>query len=490
MTPSFRHETIFVQVQLSLTLLTVFYLGALLLAGAGRENQHWIFTKPVCNFKIIALHNSIISFVLVTLTVYHFHFIAGTARTINFTLWHSQVPLALNDLTLLFLLLVSFLFPGVIILTDFDFNPRAYKYILALQLVYLVTNILIMCTDLLMFYVFYELLVLLMFFAMYLSTNARGCVEAALFFLGWAVVGSIFVGIAVIYIINVTGTTNFHIIRHTTFTSDEIFLLYTLSFFGFGTKLSLWPFWYWLPRAHVEVSTAMSVFLSCILIKICLYCLIRFWWLINSEVVVSPFIFLVALCVFDVTCRLIIQTDLKAVIAYGSVLHVNLLVLLVLLDTTNLTLGTVLYIWGHSLATGGLFFATNLIERCHGSRATFEISGVYNTNPLVGLVAIFAVIGFLDFPLTVFFWGELWLWITLFSTIPITAAVLMFISAVIYIIVFFRIWWGVIFGASSHLAKYPITTLTWNDLHTAAYLILPQYICGLQPNIFYLFVIS
>lgn len=88
------------------------------------------------------------------------------------------------------------------------------------------------------------------------------------------------------------------------------------------------------------------------------------------------------------TSRLIVQVDLKAVIAYGSVLHVNLLVLLILLDTRELTIGAVLYIWGHSLATAGLFFAVSLIERCYGSRTTFELSGVYNANPAVGLIAI------------------------------------------------------------------------------------------------------
>ena len=66
--------------------------------------------------------------------------------------------------------------------------------------------------------------------------------------------------------------------------------------------------------------------------------------MLDSEVVVIPFVFLIALCVFDVTSRLIVQVDLKAVIAYGSVLHVNLLVLLLLLDTHTLSIGTVLYI--------------------------------------------------------------------------------------------------------------------------------------------------
>lgn len=485
-----RNESTFISLHIGLLALTIIILSTALLGNVGREYKIWAWNCSHYNIKVCALFTCIINMLLIILTVTHFNFIEGAPANIIVNLPLLDIPLAVNDLSLMFLLLVSTLMPAVIILADLDYNPRAHKYIVLLLCAYLITSLLLLTTDILLFYVLYELLIFIIFFTMYTSTNARGCVEASLFFLGWAVLGSIFVGAAVLLIINSAGTTDIAQIRVTTFTSDEIYVLYALSFFGFGTKLSLWPFWYWLPRAHVEVSTSMSVFLSCILIKICLYCLMRFWWAINSEVVVSPFIFLVALCVFDVTCRLIIQVDLKAIIAYGSVLHVNLLVLLILLDTNYLTIGTVLYIWGHSIATAGLFFATSLIERCYSSRATFEISGVYNTNPLIGIFTIFAVIGFLDFPLSVFFWGELWLWITLFSTIPLTAAILMLISAIIYCIIFFRIWWGIIFGATSHLAQYPVTTVTWNDIYMALYLIFSQYVLGLQPNFFYLFVIS
>lgn len=147
----------------------------------------------------------------------------------------------------------------------------------------------------------------------------------------------------------------------------------------------------------------MSIFLSCVLIKICFYALIKVFIILNGDLVIIPFIFFVCLCVFDLTLRLAVQVDLKAITAYGSVLHVNLLLLLFLLDTTNLNTGLILYIWGHSYATAGIFFVINLTERCTGSRSTFEIVGLYMMNALTAVFVIFAMITFLEFPLCFFF---------------------------------------------------------------------------------------
>lgn len=479
-----------IQTSVYLFIVGLCILGALLLSDTTRLTQHWTWFNPLLNFKNILLMLVTLLLLLTTLTLYAHHFTPHDSITNTITLWYNLVEISITDLSLVFLLLVSCLFIPVIILSDIEFSARAYKFFVLLFAIYFTIYLFILCNDLLVFFVLYELLIMLVFFVMYLSANTRGGIEATLFFLGWAVLGSMLVGTAVLYMIITAGSTSFSIIYNTTFTSDEIYFLYCLAFFGFGTKLSIWPFWYWLPRAHVEVSTALSVFLSCILIKVCLYGLMRVLWVLNSEVIVSPFIFFVALCTFDVTCRLIVQVDLKAVIAYGSVLHVNLLVALILLDTTYLSLGTVLYIWGHSYATAGLFFATHLIERCYGSRSTFEISGAYNTNPAIALIAVFAVITFLDFPLTFFFWGEVWLWITMFSVLPVTTAVLLFVSTVVYIIIFFRIWWGILFGASSQIAMYPVLTISWTDLYLAMYIIVIQYLWGVQPNFFGIFVVS
>ena len=191
---------------------------------------------------------------------------------------------------------------------------------------------------------------------------------------------------------------------------------------------------------------------------------------------------------FDVVYRLSQQIDLKAVVAYSSVLHVNLLMLLVLLSPPTLNLGLILYVWGHSYSAAGLFFAVHLIERCYGSRSTFEISGLYNANPTVGLICIAAIIACLEFPLNFYFWGEVWLWITVFSTLPLTAAIMSFICSVVYVIIFFRIWWGILFGASSQLTYMPIASITMSDIQLFWYLIGIQYLVGFQPNILGVFI--
>lgn len=252
----------------------------------------------------------------------------------------------------------------------------------------------------------YELVICLVFYAMYLTTSSRGSVEAILFFVGWASIGSVLVGLAVMYIVVYGRVRYFEDIYSVYFTANERYFLYLCFFFGFGTKLSVWPFWYWLPRAHVEVSTGMSIFLSCVLVKICFYGLIRVNLLIGGEAVILPFIFFIGVGIFDVAMRLVVQVDLKAITAYGSVLHINILVLVFLFDTTMLNGGLILYIWGHSYATAGLFYVVHLIERCCGSRITVELGGVYQMNPVVGLMSILAVLTFLEFPFNFFFFGE------------------------------------------------------------------------------------
>lgn len=480
---------IWLQLVLFVFIISIIFLSTLLITQNISRLQFWTWTNYYTIFKISIIYLSIFILYITLLIVYEFCFNLKYMDTISFKPFN-LVGLTIDKLSLNFVTLICFFFPAIFILADYDFSIYQYRFFLLLVLLQFNIYLFIFANNILVFYLLYELMIGLVFFIMHATSNSRGSIEAILFFFGWAIIGSILVGLAVIYIVLTTQTSDFKVIRNFTFTPDEIYLIHWLIFFGFGTKLAIWPFWYWLPRAHVEVSTAMSIFLSCVLIKVCLYGFMRFLYILQDNIVVFPFIFCCILCVFDIAVRLITQMDLKAVVAYGSVLHINLLLILILLDGTKLSLGLILYIWGHSYATAGLFFAVNLIERHFSSRSTFEISGVYSTNPAVGLILLFTVITFLEFPLTFFFWGEFWLWTLLLSVISATTIVLMFITTVVYAIVFFRIWWGILFGAGSPLAKTPKLLLTHFDLYLASYLIITQYIWGLQPNLFSIFCMS
>ena len=115
-----------------------------------------------------------------------------------------------------------------------------------------------------------------------------------------------------------------------------------LFFLGFGTKMSLWPFWYWLPKAHVEVSTGVSIFLSCIIIKMSYFCMLKFHYYFAGEIIVKLCIFLAIIGVFDVIFHVLNIRDLKSLIAHSSVLHTNLLIILTHTDTVHTGLNNIL----------------------------------------------------------------------------------------------------------------------------------------------------
>jgi NADH:ubiquinone oxidoreductase subunit 4 (subunit M) len=144
-------------------------------------------------------------------------------------------------LSLSFALLIGLLFPCVIIMVDFDFSMHRSRYLAYMLWVYAASCLLMFSADVCLFYIVYELLIGLVFLVMYSTANSRGGVEAILFFAGWAVVGSFLVGVAMIYIICCCQSCTFEDVASFHFSSDELYYLYTLFFFGFGTKLSTWP---------------------------------------------------------------------------------------------------------------------------------------------------------------------------------------------------------------------------------------------------------
>jgi len=120
----------------------------------------------------------------------------------------------------------------------------------------------------------------------------------------------------------------------------------------------------------------MSIFLSCILIKLSLYCLLRIQHTILTEIPLNICIILPFICTIDIVFRFINQKDLKAIVAYSSVLHTNLLIALIHLDSLKILKSSIYYIWGHSLATTSLFLVINIIESRYGTRNINYLSGI------------------------------------------------------------------------------------------------------------------
>lgn len=403
--------------------------------------------------------------------------------------WHnlhivSSVKIYFNSYILSFLLLFAFLYPIIFWLIGYDYNTNKLQMYLYMLFVFFLSFLLLLVDNILIFYFIYEILLILIFRIIYLSSNARGGIEGSLFYAAWALVGSILVGLGFMGVIILSNSISFLELRGCNkLTANEIYYLYLLFFFGFGTKLSIWPFWYWLPRAHVEVSTGISIFLSCILIKLAYFALVKVQLSLSSEISLNICILVGILCTIDIVFRFINLKDLKAIIAYSSVLHTNLLIILIHIDHFKIVSYSLLYVWGHSLATACLFLCVNLIESIYGSRHIFNVTGLWYTSPTTAYLTLWSLLFFLEFPCTLFFWGEIWLWVVLLSKFFLLGTIVLFLSNVIFISIFFKVWWGVLYGTPSASSK-TINLVYFKKIKwLIIFLIILQFILGFQPSL-------
>jgi NADH:ubiquinone oxidoreductase subunit 4 (subunit M) len=228
----------------------------------------------------------------------------------------------------------------------------------------------------------------------------------------------------------------------------------------------------------------MSIFLSCILIKLSLFCLLRVQHVLLSEISFNICIFFSFICSIDIVFRFINLRDLKAIVAYGSVLHTNLLIALIHLDSFKVLKSSVFYIWGHSLSTTSLFIIINVLESRYSSRNILYISGVWYSSPVLGYLIFFNLLSFLDLPISLFFWGELWLWVISIEQLFLLSIQVLFLVNVVFTSIFFKVWWCILFGTPD----ISIKKINSNDLNYEVNLILIwlafiQFILGVQPGI-------
>jgi NADH:ubiquinone oxidoreductase subunit 4 (subunit M) len=228
----------------------------------------------------------------------------------------------------------------------------------------------------------------------------------------------------------------------------------------------------------------MSIFLSCILIKLSLFCLLKIQHVLLSEISFNICIFFTFVCSIDIVFRFINLRDLKAIVAYGSVLHTNLLLALIHLDSFKILKSSVFYIWGHSLSTTSLFIIINVLESRYSSRNILFVSGVWYTSPILGYLTFFSLLSFLDLPISLFFWGELWLWIIALEQLFFITIQVLFLVNVVFVSIFFKFWWCILFGTPDvSIKKINSTELNYEINFVLFLLVFIQLLLGIQPSI-------
>jgi NADH-quinone oxidoreductase subunit M len=276
--------------------------------------------------------------------------------------------------------------------------------------------------DLFLFYVFWEVMLIPMYFIIGVWGGERR-IYAAIKFVLYTMVGSLLMlaAIIAIYVIHggATGEYTFDIVRITqAINGPEAALKIPIAaqYWLFGSfalafliKVPLFPFHTWLPDAHVEAPTAGSVILASVLLKMGTYGLIRFNlpWFREASIELAPLICTLAVIgvVYGALVAMV-QPDIKKLVAYSSVSHLGFCVLGIFSFTPAGLQGALYQMLAHGLSTGALFLIIGIIYERRHTRLIAEFGGLATPMPMFSTLFMITTFASVGLPLLCGFVGE------------------------------------------------------------------------------------
>ena len=284
----------------------------------------------------------------------------------------------------------------------------------------------------------------------YYVSPYRKAIQAYLYFLIWTQFGSFLVLCAVVYIVYTTNMFYFNQLRNHTFTINEIYFLYFCLFFGFGFKIPIWPFHHWLTKTHVEAPSGFSIFLSGFLVKSAVFGFYKLSNLLGGEIDTVFFSFFAFMGVLDASYKMWAQTDLKKLVAYGTIQEMSMIYLVLCWGDSFATYGSLMFCITHSFLSALLFYLVDCIQRRYRSRSIVQINGLLNTNPNLAITILFTCIVYSGLPGTMKFITEFYILSGLMESTPYTIVFLVFGVNYIGVLGFCKAWFNVVFGMSTN----------------------------------------
>lgn len=343
------------------------------------------------------------------------------------------------------------------------------KYLFAFNIFALIVYFYVSVTNLIFFFLLYEFLLLPSFFFVFFVSPSRRAIQASLYFIIWTQIGSFLVLCAIAYIISVSGSFDFFTLKLYKFNYYESLFIYILLFLGFGFKVPIWPFHYWLTKTHVEAPSGFSIYLSGFLVKSALYGFYKLTNVLFFNFNTSIFIVITMIGVVDASLKMWGQTDLKKLVAYGTIQEMNLIFLVFCWGDVNAIVGGILFTATHSFLSALMFFLVDCIYRRYHTRSLVEINGILHLTPNLGVAIITMCVFFSGLPGTIKFIVEFYIFSGFLEISVFACFFLMFVANVLGLIGFSKCWFNSIFGMyRKHFNALPLD-LTIKEILILAY---------------------
>ena len=323
----------------------------------------------------------------------------------------------LDGISIFFFILTSLL---IFLCILFIWNERLLKeYTLNLLLIELLLLLVFSVLDVFLFYIFFEAILIPMFLLIGVWGSRERKIRAGYLLFFYTLFGSLLMLTGLLYMYYVVGTLNLEYLLTWNFTFEEQCWLWLAFFLSFASKIPMFPFHVWLPEAHVEAPTVGSVLLAGILLKLGVYGFLRFSLSLFPEASLyfSPLVYLLSvLGVIYASLSAIRQTDLKRIIAYSSVAHMNLVTLGIFSFNIIGLEGSILQSISHGFVSGGMFLLVGVLYDRYHSRLLYYYGGLVHMMPVYAVFLLIFTMANIALPGTSSFVGEFLLLLGIYKT--------------------------------------------------------------------------
>ena len=378
------------------TLIAIPALGALILLAFGDDD------RQAATVRGVALAVSLVAFAGTLLLWARFD---ASSAEFQFVERHAWMPVlgvsytvGVDGISLLLLVLTGFLTPLALLCSWESVHTRARGFAICLLSLESAMLGVFVSLDLVLFYVFWDAMLIPMYFLIGIWGYERR-IYAAVKFMLYTMAGSVFMLLAIIGLgvlhQSLEGTYSFDLVKLYALTiPPQLQFWFFLAFaLAFAIKVPLFPFHTWLPDAHVEAPTAGSVILAGVLLKMGTYGLLRFAFPLFPQAATFFAPYLAALAVIGIVYGALValvQPDMKKLVAYSSVSHLGFVVLGIAAMNAQGVQGAVFQMLAHGVSTGGLFLLVGMLSDRRHTRLIAEFGGLKRVTPR--FVAAFLIV--------------------------------------------------------------------------------------------------
>jgi NADH-quinone oxidoreductase subunit M len=409
--------------------------------------------------------------------------------------WNINFQLGVDGLSILLLLLTTFLTPLSILSTWKAVDERVKDFMLFFLLLEVGMVGVFLAQDLFLFYIFWEFTLVPMYFLIGVWGGPRRMYAAVKFFL-YTMAGSVLMLLAILWLGINQGTFSVPVlIAKGGIPPDIQFWLFIAFAAAFAIKVPMWPLHSWLPDAHVEAPTAGSVILAGVLLKMGTYGFLRYNLGLFPSAAVRLAPWVAGLAVIGILYGAAVsyaQQDVKKLVAFSSVSHLGFVMLGLFALNSQGIQGGILQMINHGLSTGALFLIVGMIYERRHTRDMDAFGGLWKIMPVYGALTLIVVLSSMGLPGLNGFIGEFTILLGAWGAgqaggaigsywFAGLAAIGVILAAVYLLFMFQKLFLGPVSKEENRILK----DLNWREIVTLVPLLIFIFWIGLYPTPFF-----